>query len=286
MPKQALTQAEFLELNPLCCFCGGAVPATTRDHVPPRIAFHNKEWPEGFEFPACEACNGGTKLLDQEFALLCAYGGFEGPVSPSRMKQFTKTFTGVLNNNPSLAIGLRMTSNQKRHAMKRLGRSLPLGSTYNEQPIIKLPPKAELAHEVLAFKLGCALHYRHFKKALPQTGKVANAMNTNFSVITEGISEDFLKVTTLAPPPMRGKKNLRGQFEYRFTPPNDMGVGVYICKFGDSFQLNILTLEHPERVEQHVGSVAFVKDFLKGVDQKAKALETLSTHLMMGGPWP
>lgn len=286
MPKQAMTTSEFLNQHPFCCFCGGVVPATTRDHVPPKIAFHNKDWPEGFEFPACKECNGGTKLLDQEFALLCAFGGFDGPINPLRMAQFKKTYTAVVNNNIALAIGLRPSANQKRHALKELGQTLPRGSTYNEQPIIQLPHKAVLAHEVLAFKLGCALHYHHYKRALPANAKIADALNTNFSIVTEGVSEKLLKMTVLAPPPMRGNKDLREQFEYRYSPPNDFGMGIYICKFGESFHLNILTLEQPENVDQHLGGVVCVKNFLKGVDERAKALDTLSTHAMFGATWP
>jgi hypothetical protein len=51
---------EFFTKNPWCIFCGGTVAATTVEHCPPRAMFDNKEWPEGYAFPACASCNGGS----------------------------------------------------------------------------------------------------------------------------------------------------------------------------------------------------------------------------------
>lgn len=284
MSKQAIGQEEFLKLNPFCCFCGGVNLATTRDHVPPKIAFTNKAWPEGFEFPACEKCNSSTKLLDQEFALLCAYGGFGKDVAPTNLDHFRKVFTGVMNNNRSLAIGLSMTSNEKRRAMREWGRTIARGSTYKEQPIIKLPPRAELAHDTLAFKLGCALHYKHFGRPLSGTSKVVTSIETNASLLGEDAALHFLKHTLPAPSPMRGRKNLAEQFAYRFATSNDLRVGAFVCKIGDSFLLNILTFENPKSVKFNLTAFSAVAGYLAEVNCRAKSLETISTHLMFDGP--
>lgn len=286
MPKQALTTQEFLKLHPFCCFCGGIVPATTRDHVPPRIAFHNKDWPEGFEFPACKQCNSSTRLLDQEFALLCAYGGFDQSVGQARFDHFKKVFTAIANNNLPLAVGLRMSSNEKRRTMREWGQTISRGSTYNELPILQLPPRAALAHEVLGFKLGCALHYMHYKRPLAETSRVANKINTNATFMSEGVAPVLLDNTVHAPHPMRGKKNLSEQFAYRYAPPNDLRVGVFVCKFGDSFHLNIVSIENPSAVTFDLGELSPVAGYLADVNFRATKLETLSTHTMFGGPWP
>jgi hypothetical protein len=58
----------FLADHPFCCFCGGTVAATTTDHVPNKAFFVNRDWPEGYEFPACSNCQGNSRVSE----LVCA----------------------------------------------------------------------------------------------------------------------------------------------------------------------------------------------------------------------
>ena len=67
----------FLTANPVCAFCGGCTPATTIEHCPPRAMFQHKQWPEGFEFPACEACNKSSSDDDLVVAMLARMDPFE-----------------------------------------------------------------------------------------------------------------------------------------------------------------------------------------------------------------
>jgi hypothetical protein len=53
-----------------CVFCDGI--ATTRDHVPPKCMFPNPRPLNSVRVPACNACNGGTKLEDEYFRLVVA----------------------------------------------------------------------------------------------------------------------------------------------------------------------------------------------------------------------
>ena len=39
--------------------------------------FQNRQWPEGFEFPACEACNHGSDDHDLLIAMLARMDPFE-----------------------------------------------------------------------------------------------------------------------------------------------------------------------------------------------------------------
>jgi hypothetical protein len=67
----------FLIANPVCAFCGGNTPAATIEHCPPRAMFQRRQWPEGFEFPACEACNQDTGDDDLVVAMLARMDPFE-----------------------------------------------------------------------------------------------------------------------------------------------------------------------------------------------------------------
>lgn len=61
---------KFLQENPLCCFCGGGRPAEEPDHIPSRSMFLNRQWPEGFEFPACVECNRETRYDEEIVAFI------------------------------------------------------------------------------------------------------------------------------------------------------------------------------------------------------------------------
>lgn len=56
-----------------CIYC--AVPATTRDHVPPKVLLE-KPWPPNLRIvPACAACNVSWSLDEQYFAIALAQVG-------------------------------------------------------------------------------------------------------------------------------------------------------------------------------------------------------------------
>ena len=67
----------FLLAHPVCVFCGGGAKATTKEHCPPRSMFQGRQWPEGFEFPACDSCNHGTSDQDLLVAMLARMDPFE-----------------------------------------------------------------------------------------------------------------------------------------------------------------------------------------------------------------
>jgi hypothetical protein len=59
----------FLRNHKTCAFCGGGAPSSTIEHCPPRSMFQHRQWPEGFEFPACQACNKGSSDHDLVIAM-------------------------------------------------------------------------------------------------------------------------------------------------------------------------------------------------------------------------
>lgn len=267
MPKQAMTTPEFLNQHPFCCFCGGVVPATTRDHVPPKISFIDKAWPDGFEFPACEPCNASTRLLDQEFAMLGSFGGLEKDLPHGRVAHFAKVFQAVANNNMELALGLSMSANDKRNAMDALGQPLMRGSTYKEFPIVNLTDRARLALQTISFKIGCALHYKHLGEPLPETGKVVSGHRTNFTILTKGGLRGMEENTSLAVIPKRNGQDLSSQFAYRVGVHRKNRIGLFVCKFRDSFQLEIMTFATPPAYRADIGDIPEVRDYLKNLKQ-------------------
>jgi hypothetical protein len=66
---------DFLKAHPICCFCGGTMPASTIDHQPAKIVFPDKLRPKGLEFPACSDCNRQTSADEALLAFVCRFVG-------------------------------------------------------------------------------------------------------------------------------------------------------------------------------------------------------------------
>ncbi|MGY4365277.1 hypothetical protein ACVW1A_001342 [Bradyrhizobium sp. LB1.3] len=92
--------AAVLDGCPWCIYCGGDLPATTVDHVPPIIMFAQRQRPKGLEFGSCEPCNGGTKHADLVAAML----GRSMPDSgtDAGRAEMKSIFSAVNNNIPGL----------------------------------------------------------------------------------------------------------------------------------------------------------------------------------------
>lgn len=159
-------------------------------------------------------------------------------------------------------MGLGMTPDAKRDALDLIGYSPPLGAECKDFPVVQLPPRADLAIEVLSLKLGCALHYKHLNEALPETGKVISNLRTNYAMLAEGTLRGIEHSTTLAKIPKRNGQDFSDQFAYRFGVEIPKRMGAFICKFRQSFQLEIGTYATPPIYSTAINAIPFVRDFL------------------------
>jgi hypothetical protein len=164
--------------NYQCIFCGGFTPANTVDHVPPKIIFKNKSWPEGFEFPACEPCNNGTSDDDLVVGLL------------ARMTKEDSSILGILKNikgqHPQLlAEMLDISEADAKVAAEKFHIEKPEGMTYRELGIVNVTDTMNLAVTTLASKLN-----------YPNSGELfinANTVNLMLFIVElhkEGILSD------------------------------------------------------------------------------------------------
>jgi hypothetical protein len=89
---------DFLKQHPLCCFCGGTIPASTIDHQPARIVFPDKHRPKGLEFPACADCNRQTSPEEALLAFVCRFAGSQrtnAAVDFHRLKDVVRSVSGA-----------------------------------------------------------------------------------------------------------------------------------------------------------------------------------------------
>ena len=99
--KKLGKKKRFLIGHPYCCFCGATEASTTIDHVPPKACFPDGYWPEEFEFPACEACNQGSKREDQLFGFYSQLLDFnESNRTPEDNAKMTKLRDAIARNYP------------------------------------------------------------------------------------------------------------------------------------------------------------------------------------------
>jgi len=124
------------------------------DHVPPRACFPDGFTPEGFESPACRACNQGTDKQDQIFGLYSMILDFDPAkfASEDDRRKISKLIQGIRNNYPEALPDLT-----KVLPMDRYG-SIIMPAPYAVS--VKITPAVQEAIEVSGSKLAHALYYR------------------------------------------------------------------------------------------------------------------------------
>jgi hypothetical protein len=103
----------------MCIYCGGVVPATTVDHMPPRIMFHGKRRPRGLEFASCQKCNEGTKHAD----LVASWVGRALPdySGDDQATEYRAILAALKNNIPGILEETHMGEDDQYRARTRTG---------------------------------------------------------------------------------------------------------------------------------------------------------------------
>lgn len=160
--KRLSKTKRFLLGHPYCCFCGGVEPSTTIDHVPPKACFPEGYWPEEFEFPACEKCNGESRRDDQLFGFYSQLLDFnESNRTPADVKKITKLRDSIAHNFPDA-----LPDPSTARPIYRVGSiiaSNPLAIAVRTPKVFREPI------ETLERKLTHALYYRETGRAVSKT---------------------------------------------------------------------------------------------------------------------
>jgi len=246
---------KFLEDNKVCIFCGGV--ATTIDHVPPKITFRNKQWPETFEFAACKACNAGTRHDDQLVAFLARMGDRK-ELSYLEQEEVNRLIKAVQINHPEIALKMmEMSTNAKRRVARETGIEPAPGETFSDLPLIHLPD--EVSHSVgrVAAKITKALYYKHTGMFLPSKVGIGFRWFTNVQAMAgkSPLVPEIMQIAKLKGELIRNNKVLNDQFDYQYQISNDHSIGVFVCVFGTSFGfLSFLTL-NPDIIQNILQSM-------------------------------
>ncbi|MGR9169640.1 hypothetical protein [Rhizobium sp. KDH_Rht_773_N] len=220
----------FLDSHPLCFFCGKA--SETIDHIPSRECFRNRVWPEGYEFPACQACNNAAGPLEQVVALYLIMGNHDGEKPTS---QFEKLIAGVRNNSSQFLPKTDMSANAKKRALPLYNFPHPANEPIAKAPIVELPDVNRKAFEAFERRLTCALYYKHMGEILPPT----HMIRTFRLQAIQKSADDLIRTAAPMLPngilTKRQNTDIGSQFFYNWYGDEVTKTFVFLAQFSISF---------------------------------------------------
>ncbi len=210
--------------------------ATEEDHVPSRILFNDKQWPEGYVFPACAACNRASRHDEQVVAMLARI--YPGATSEKERKAIEERIRAVAHNFPDVLLEMKPTANQVRNAAKRYGWDLSNGITTSDLPVLSVRgPLVNAAIAHFGRKLFSALYYKHLGHALPATSGIAVKWYTNVQIDNDEIPRALEPVVRSWPTLVRSNTKLDDQFFYRYGVADTKRVAAFLAFFRRSFAM-------------------------------------------------
>lgn len=253
-------RAAFFAEHPYCIFCGGATPATTKEHCPPRALFQNRHAPDGYVFPACELCNHGTSDDDLLISVLGRMNPFDDE------HNIDGKLIGLLRNanqqHPGLARDmLSMSPIEARKAARDLKIKPPAGLTYQQSGIVNITEHMHRSVRVFAKKLSKAIYYKETGEICPADGEIQFLWFSNGDFFKHGsfpALDAFATLNAPIPKLALNRQDLSNQFDYRFSLSADQKLAVLRAVFGKAFGF--------------VTILSTASGVLAGIDAKLKAL--------------
>lgn len=230
---------KFLAAHPVCCFCGGEEPSTTIDHIPARSCFVGRQWPEGFEFPACAQCQNASRKDELAFSFYVR--ALDGRRADDG--SMGKMLEGLANNLPEFVPDLSVSAREKRSTYSRMGLIKPAGSIMGELPVFRIPLQL---HDVMmryAMKIACAIFYREKGRVAPTDYCMHVAWGQAIDRKFIERSMDFIEMTPMITVGSRSNFEMGNQFIYRCNKADDPDVLALIAIFGKGVVLQMLVLD-------------------------------------------
>ncbi|TCS09167.1 hypothetical protein [Rhizobium sp. BK418] len=220
----------FLDAHPLCFFCGRQ--SATIDHVPSRECFRDRVWPEGYEFPACYACNNGAGPMEQVVALYLLMGNHDGTRPTS---QFEKLIAGVRNNAPQFLPKVDMSANAKKRALSQYNFPLPTDQPIAKAPIVELPDKNREAFRLFERRLICALYYLHMDEVMPLTHMIRTHRLQAIQKSADQLVHEVIPMLPNGIVTKRQNTNIGDQFFYNWHGDHETKMFAFLAQFSLSF---------------------------------------------------
>jgi hypothetical protein len=231
--KNTATQKLIAEF-PKCCFCGGARPTATREHMPPISLFDASHRPDDLVMPACNECNKGTSTADLVVALISRWSSVS---TPQEQKDHAKLAKRILIQAPSLVrdewLSIADDPIEKLRARQHLlahGVNVPADAS-----LAMIGPETVRHLNLFAHKAALALYFHHFRRGLPRNGGVCAYWRTKEDFAQGGVPKMFFDLLPSYGTITQGQWNERETFEYRLPLKAEEGVFGCLARFRRGF---------------------------------------------------
>lgn len=249
MGNQRARRQQFFAQHPRCCFCGGEALATEIDHIPARHLFRNRQWPEGYEFPACSACNRASSLDELVMGALVRIRINDANNDVDK-REVSESFGALNRRRPEWMQAIREFSrNETRRTLRENG--LPMVTADgSEVYVMEMPPDIVDAAQRYAEKLGRALYYKVTGRPVPPLGGVSATSLTNTQWTSPTFPLEDLQILTSQPALSRSGIDLSDQFNYRYAIANTGDAAGFLVQFGESIVMLILAFDDAATYQQ------------------------------------
>ena len=208
--------------------------AATEEHCPPRALFKGRHWPQGFVFPACDECNGGTSDEDLWVAFLANLED-----DPGRLQQGRGLLFQLKRQDPvSLQRMFNVSAVEARGAARRLKLERGPGMTFQDLGVANVPNAAHRAVGTLAGKLSKAMYHRATGKVFPTDGGITFHWFTNAQLREHGhipALEAMQSIAAMQQPVVRNGKDLSDQFVCKHSTDDQGELHILQATFGQVF---------------------------------------------------
>jgi hypothetical protein len=219
-PAQIITQVErkrsatqkFIEQYPDCCFCGGLRLARTREHMPPKSLFDSSHRPDKLIMPACVECNHGTSTADLVASIISRW---RLNLSKREHIDHRRLVARVRERHPELiAEWTSLTALQRFEAKLQLQKyGVPVPQNAGMASIGRLTIRQL---NLFAHKAALGLYFEHFRKVLPNEGRVSALWRSKEDFAKEGMPADLFVIMKRYGTLQQGTWNTKEVFEYRY----------------------------------------------------------------------
>lgn len=236
MGNKKRKKEKFLSEHQYCCFCGGKTLAVEPDHFPSRALFDNRQWPEGYIFPACISCNRKTRKEESVVAFLSRI--YAEDENSSLIADFEKHAKSLEHNYPGILRAMLPTARQRRDAAKKYNIPFPPGQAKADAPLIYVnDPVINDAVILFSRKLMLALYYKHAGFSFSLDGGIVVEWYTNLQIANDDLLEKIRNIALNIPTLKRCNTSLDDQFFYSYGFTECKGGFIFLVTFRKSFSV-------------------------------------------------
>ena len=258
------TTQRFLKKHPICCFCGGNTPATTRDHVPAKGLFDGKHRPDQLVFPSCKPCQEASKKHELVAAMMARI--YPDARTRSADKEVPKYLRRVSKAVPGLLEEMQPSPTQQARFKEIRNKEPGAAGVLSARG-----PLLNRSLELFGVKLTAALCYQHVGRIVGLDEAISVRIYTNVDAILGKLPQTILDLMGEPVTLMQGQWSVPNQFWYQYAITASRAQAVFFAAFRRSFAILGVVWEHVSNVPPGEGLPTYTPSdssgFLRSVER-------------------